>query len=139
MLKKLLFLSVVVFCISCANFGAEEPKVWVYMEAQTILKKDTTNAFLYGQIKQSIIEKMQGSSQANGLFFIKNTRFINDDDQLQIYADENDSGILAYRIENVKTLEVLERDPILSFDEADLAENSKQFLAQNKSDTNSVE
>jgi hypothetical protein len=133
MTKKLLFLFAILLCISC-EFSSNHSKEWVYIEVETVVKKDTTYDFLYGQIYQSLIDKINNNENATGIFFITNTRFVNQDDLLQVYADGNDKGMLAFRIENIKSMVVYQKDPIHIYKEDQLHESAKALLNSMKSE-----
>lgn len=119
MIKKLLFFLVTIVLISCHK-QKNTHKEWVYVQVETIIKKDTIASFVYGQMKSDDIKKMKNNSSASGIFFLDETRYINDDDLLQVYADKSDSGVMAFRIENVKVLDILKTDPVLTFDTNEL-------------------
>lgn len=141
MKNKLLLIVLSIFLSSCLNgkydVGKKDAKVWVYMEIETILKKDTSQNYIYGQIKKSILDEMRNNPKASGIFFVDNTRYINDDDLLEIYADEKDTGELAFRLEDIKTLDVLKKDPIRTFDKEQLHESSIKYLILKRSEVNS--
>ena len=122
----------ILLCTSCfdSKYGSSssDKKVWVYLEIETIMKKDTTNSYVYGEIKKSIIDKIERNENTRGLFFIDNVRYINDDDLLQIYEDRNDKGILGYRIEHITKMEMFKKDPILFFEKKKLDESSLRHL-----------
>ncbi len=125
-------LVLILLCTSCFDSkyssSKSDEKVWVYLEIETIMKKDTTNSYVYGEIKKSIIDKIERNENTRGLFFIDNVRYINDDDLLQIYEDRNDKGILGYRIEHITKMEMFKKDPILFFEKKKLDESSLKHL-----------
>jgi len=136
MKNKLLLVLCTILFFSCLDSkydtSKKESKIWVYLEIETVIKKDTTPTYIYGQIKKSILQKMQNDPNASGVFFVDNTRFINDDDLLQVYADRKDTGLLGFRIEEIKTIDVLKKDPIRTFDENELHESSKKVFKNKK-------
>ena len=103
---------------------------WTYLEIKTEMTNDTTSSYLYGQVKESVINKIKRNENAKGIFFVENTRYINDDDLLQLYEDRNDKGTLAYRIEHIQKIEFFKRDPILFFDKKQLDASAIRFLKE---------
>ncbi|MFT5582330.1 MAG: hypothetical protein ACI9G9_001595, partial [Psychromonas sp.] len=97
-----------IMLISCgkATKGSEsETKSnlrWVYLVAQTAMQTDTTEFFLYGQIKTAIAEDLMGNQKSSGVFHIEKLRYYNDDDLLEIYEDEKDEGLFIFRIQDVR-------------------------------------
>ncbi|MEQ6124151.1 hypothetical protein AAON49_08135 [Pseudotenacibaculum sp. MALMAid0570] len=110
--------SVMYSCLSSTEDSFDRD--WVYLEIETVMKSDTSNSFIYGQMKKSIVERMKKNEKAKGIFFIENARYINNDDKLQIYEDVNDKGTLAYRIEHIQKIEFYKKDPVFLFDKDQL-------------------
>ena len=50
------------------------------------------NYYLYGKIRSSVLEKIHADEKINGLFQLKEIRFVNTDDLLEIYEDEDQIG-----------------------------------------------
>lgn len=100
---------------------------WVYLVAQTAMQTDTTEFFLYGQIKTAIAEDLMGNQKSSGVFHIEKLRYYNDDDLLEIYEDEKDEGLFIFRIQDVRRVELLKKDPVLSMDEEELSEKSLKY------------
>jgi hypothetical protein len=100
---------------------------WVYLVAQTAMQTDTTEFFLYGQIKTAIAQDLMENQKSSGVFHIEKLRYYNDDDLLEIYEDEKDEGLFIFRIQDVRRVELLKKDPVLSMDEEELSEKSLKY------------
>lgn len=135
MTKKLLFLLTIVTCFSCFDTTTNNQDVWVYVE---VLSEDNDGPYdvnMYGQIKNSIFERIQNDSDTKGIFLIKNIRYINEDDFLQTFEDDQFQGSSVYRIEKIITMDVLKSDPIFTFNKDKLHESCKKILAAKASNT----
>lgn len=95
-------------------------KVWVYIELQTKLKRDTSDYYLYGQVKESVIHKIDQNSDAKGLFILYDMRYWTPNDLIQFYKDEEDAGYKIFRIQDIVVISPLQEDPIFLYDEEDL-------------------
>ncbi|MFT7345215.1 MAG: hypothetical protein ACI9XP_001809 [Lentimonas sp.] len=126
----LLFGIMLVSCGKATKGNKSETKSnlrWVYLVAQTAMQTDTTEFFLYGQIKTAIAEDLMGNQKSSGVFHIEKLRYYNDDDLLEIYEDEKDEGLFIFRIQDVRRIELLKKDPVLSMDEEELSEKSLKY------------
>ncbi|MFK8059596.1 MAG: hypothetical protein AB8B78_05835 [Polaribacter sp.] len=100
---------------------------WVYIEIESIIKKDTTAGYIYGKVDESVIENLE-NKELYSIFKVSDVRFFNDDDKFQLYEDEDESGILFYRIGSIKKLSVYKRDPIYSFETKQLHKSTLELL-----------
>ena len=131
---SIIFLFFLVFSLfnSCGELvkktaQKKQKSSWVYLELETILKKDTTISYLYGKVNTSILDKLEDKNK-NEIFKISEIRYFNDDDLFQLYKDDDESGILFYRVESIKKISVYERDPIYSFTKEDLHLSTLELL-----------
>jgi hypothetical protein len=136
-LTNLLILSLSITILSsCMNNtvvdNSTKETTWVYVESSKIIKKDTTNYYLYGQMKSSLLEKINSKEDTDGIFQITKVRFINDDDLIEIYEDNDQLGSLYFRIQNINYLSIYKRDPIFSFEDKDLHETAKKVKLKSK-------
>ena len=100
---------------------------WVFLELEKQMKNDTNDFYLYGEIKQTILNTINKNESSKGIFQLSNIRYINDQDLLQIYEDKSDKGIYLFRIEDIQTVRLLKADPILTFNDNELHEVSLNF------------
>ena len=136
-LYKFSIITLILFFCSCSTFVNQEElkpenKKWVYLEILNIMKGDSTNYYLYGKINNSILTKINKNEKSSGLFKFSEIRFINDDDLFEIYEDENDSGDLYFRIENIKKISVYKRDPIYTFKDNKLHKSTLKIKLNSK-------
>lgn len=100
---------------------------WVYVELETIMKKDTTLNYLYGKMNTSILDNLENKNK-NTVFKISEIRYMNTEDKFQLYKDEDESGTLFFRVESIKKISLYERDPIYSFDKEELHQSTLELL-----------
>ena len=100
---------------------------WVYVELETIMKKDTTLNYLYGKMNTSILDNLENKNK-NTVFKISEIRYMNTEEKFQLYKDEDESGTLFFRVESIKKISLYERDPIYSFDKEELHQSTLELL-----------
>jgi hypothetical protein len=133
-MKKAIFFLLICILYACNGIQPKAPvqhqTTWVYLESEKIMKSDTTNYYLYGKIRSSVLEKIHADEKINGLFQLKEIRFVNTDDLLEIYEDEDQIGRIFLNIQDIKYISVYKRDPIYSFEEKDLHESLKKMRSK---------
>lgn len=102
-------------------------KQWVYVELITQSKKDTSDYFYYGQIKKSVLEKINSNPSAEGLFVLSSVRFTNDDQELEIYENDKVGSSLMFRIQDIEEITFYKDDPVYLFDLNELHESAKKI------------
>jgi hypothetical protein len=102
-----------------------QTKLWVWVELKITLPRDTTDYFYYGQINESIIEKIESDEDENGLFILSNIRYWNDDDLLQVYEDKDHYDYKIFHIQDIQQLIPYKADPINVLEIDELHETTK--------------
>lgn len=134
--KKLLqlpfFFLTIIFLFSCNVSDAKKPQkkermTWVYLEAQTITQKDTTANYIYGKVKERLVNNLD-NKKGKEIFKVTDIRYFNNDDLFQLYKDDNEAGILFFKVESIQKISVYSRDPIYSFDKEDLHQSTLEII-----------
>ncbi len=136
---KLLFTCLLI-AFSCSLISCDIPqktpeikgKQWVYVEMVTESKTDTSEYFLYGQMKKSILEKINSDSSTKGLFVLTNVRFTNDDQLLELYENDKVGSSLIFRIEDIEEVIFYQDDPIYVLDIDELSDATKKIRERNR-------
>ena len=102
-------------------------KMWVYVKLKTELPRDTSDYYYYGQIKESLIHKIDIDEEINGLFILHNIRYWDDDDLLNIYENEDRHSFKIFKILDINYLTPLKKDPIMMFEMEELHEDAKKI------------
>ncbi len=135
-LKRILRLIAVIIVIVIVSWGMSNTfhdtldihsstKKWVYIEIKKVLPRDTTDYFYYGQINESLIEKINAKEDLSGLFILSNIRYWNDDDLLTVYEDKEHYDSRIFQIHDIQTVVPYKDDPINLFNMEELHESSK--------------
>lgn len=132
--KKSIFLivSIIILSLSSCSFNLKDTQTetkykWIYLEAQTVMKNDTTPQYLYGKVKQDFLENLDRKSK-HAMFGLYDIRYVNPEGDFQIYKDGNEAGEIFFQVESIKKISVYERDPIYSFDKEDLHETALEVI-----------
>lgn len=141
-LQYILYLPVIlsIALASCDSFSyqnknayhSRQNKIWVYVEVEKTMLKDTTNHFLYGQINESVLQKIDNNPAADGLFILSDIRYWNDDNLLQIYEDEKDKDFKVFRIQDIQYITSFQKDPVLQFEVNELHETALKLRNTNQ-------
>ncbi|MEZ5024279.1 MAG: hypothetical protein R2728_13640 [Chitinophagales bacterium] len=102
-----------------------EKKVWVYVEITVEQKRDTSDYYYYGQILENLFEEIQNERIENKYFELSNIRFWNDDDLLELLENDDRFDNKIFRMNDISYLTAYKKDPILIYDEEELAENTQ--------------
>jgi hypothetical protein len=130
--RIVLIFGICILFISCnispvQNNFASGNQVWVYIEIQSTLLRDTTDYYYYGQIKQSVIDKIDNNSFSDGLFILSEIRYLDNENKLRIFADEEDFGYKIFRINDIQYVSPLKKDPIYFFEPDDLHDSARKL------------
>ena len=125
--KIFLFSGLVLLLVGCNNVSTEvlnTKKTWVYVELK-VITEDTDYYYYFGQVNQSILDKLAMDKGYSSLFVLNNMRYNDDFDKIQEYADSRDDGTMFFRTDDIVKLEVLKHDPLNDTNKKDTINASK--------------
>jgi len=67
-----------------------------------------------------------------GHFTLKDIRYLNNDDLLELYEDEFTTGDLIFRVQDIARIQLLKKDPIYYYDIKELSANALRLSKQKK-------
>jgi hypothetical protein len=102
-------------------------KEWVYVEVKNQGTSGGIDYYRYGKIKSSIVPKIISNSKTTGLFVLEEMRYINLQDKIEIYEDDEYAGTDVFRIQDIIMLQKLKEDPILTADTSELTKRSLDY------------
>lgn len=122
--------------ISSCDIQEKTPEIkgkqWVYVELITQSKKDTSDYFYYGQVKKSVLEKINTDPTVEGLFVLSNVRFTNDDQELELYENDKVGSTLMFRIQDIEEITFYKDDPVYLFELDELHESAQKLRNRTK-------
>jgi len=104
---------------------------WVYTTLHIPSKFDTAVYYYYGQVKSDLIDELENDN-TDGYFHLKNIRFYNDSDKLEMYEDNLDLGYIIFKKNHIVKMNVLKADPIFTVDKKQLAGNSLKAMEKKR-------
>ena len=123
-ISLLMVLLIVGWQLRKSSVSGSNNKVWVYIEIQKILVRDTSDYYYYGQIKESVLEKFNNNENVKGVFTLSNIRYWNDNDLFQIYENDERSDYKIFQLSDIQYISPYKVDPILLFEEEKLHESA---------------
>ncbi len=106
------------------NFISPGEKQWVWVEIKTVMPRDTSDYYYFGQISPSIVDKIAQHEDKEGLFILSNIRYWNDDDLLQLFENDDNLGDKVFQIQSIQNMTLLKKDPINIYDSLELHETA---------------
>jgi len=116
-MKHFFFFATLLFLLifSACSFNRPVKLKWAFVEVEKITFDDTTNYYYYGQLNQKLVTLIDKNTNPKGFFTLRNIRYIDTQNLLEVYADSIYSGTLVFRIQDIIRLEILQNDPIFIF------------------------
>ncbi|TLX72590.1 hypothetical protein E9993_17285 [Labilibacter sediminis] len=105
----------------------KKEKVWVRIELQQELVRDTTDYYYMGQINKDILDKIDVQRSPQGLFKLSNIRYWNNEDLLQIHENENSFDCRYFKIEDIQFIKPLKKDPVFIYEPDELHASAKKL------------
>ncbi|GGD27006.1 hypothetical protein [Flavobacterium orientale] len=104
---------------------------WVYITIETVLTRDTTTYFYYGKINDQVMKRLNKGNET-GHFTLKDIRYLDNDDLLELYEDEFTTGDLIFRVQDIARIQLLKKDPIYFYDIKELSANALRLSKQKR-------
>lgn len=137
-LKLLITTHVILLMYSCNQVkdvviekADKDYQQWVFIVMEIPSYTDTINYYYYGQVKSDLLDEME-QNDTEGFFLLRNIRFINKDDKLDVYEDKIELGTVLYRKRDIVKISVVKTDPILTMKPDELTEAARQLLIRKK-------
>jgi hypothetical protein len=124
--RKLLFVATLLASMSACELKEEAeainevqktPKVWLYVQVNVpVADGQLKTHYYYARVSESLYNKIAKNEIGRGFLFLEDVRYYGNDDKVYSYADDESSGDLVYRIEDIKSIEKLKKPPRLAKD-----------------------
>jgi hypothetical protein len=86
---------------------------WVYVEVKTDNGDTDYFYYLFGRMKARLFEDISNNTINEGFFLISEAKYYDDNGLIADYADDLYSGSLVFRIEEIKMLKLLNKQPVV--------------------------
>lgn len=99
--------------VQAVTENIDSNKVWVFMQFNVPEEGDKIESYYYyAEIAESLYKKINANELSSGFLYMTNVKYWNNDDILQEYKDDESSGELVFRIEDVRRIEKLNQEPV---------------------------
>lgn len=114
------------------------PSAWVFMHLNVPEEQGGMDSYYYfARISSPIYERIRRNELERGFITLQDVRYWNNDDRIQAYRDAADSGELVFRIEDIRMITLLRKEPRVG-DDYDQHEE-RQSEAKPAADTKDAE
>lgn len=95
-------------------------RVWAYMQFNIPEEDDKIDSYYYfGEVSEQLYELISSNQINQGFISLNNVKYWGDNDRIIDYADDEYSGNLVFRIENIERIEKMNGEPVFN-NEADV-------------------
>lgn len=97
--------------------------VWVFAHFNVHSEKDGLDTYYYfGQVNESLYNKIANNKLNSGFILMRNVRFWNDNNTIEAYSDPVDGNNLLFRIEDIRRLRKSKTEPVVGYKYEDTPE-----------------
>jgi hypothetical protein len=119
---------------SCQNTAnkeiSENEQQWVSVAVEVSLLTDTTDYYYYGQMDADKIQRMNERGSVPMFFTLKNIRYWNDSDKLEIYEDSSFLGKRMFLTKDLVKIDLMKDDPVLTYKKESLTDRALAFRSK---------
>lgn len=89
-----------------------QPKLWTFIQFN-VPEEDgkSEDYYYYGNISKNLYEKISANELESGFLLMEDVKYWGNDDIIHDYRDSENSGDLVFRIEDIKRISRLNKEP----------------------------
>lgn len=88
------------------------PSAWVFVQLNVPKEVGGMDTYYYfARVSSPIYERIRRKELERGFITLQDVRYWNNDDRIQAYRDAADSGELVFRIEDIRMISLLRKEP----------------------------
>lgn len=111
--------------------------MWIFATFNIGAVGDATYYHYFGAVRESLYQRIRDNEINSGFITLQDVRYWNDNDLIQAYEDDQDTGVLTFRIEQLVKLELEKGDPVNTYPAEQVAPES--MMLRQDSDTGNQE
>jgi hypothetical protein len=90
--------------------------VWVFAHFNVSSEKKGLDSYYYfGQVNESLYNKIANNKLNSGFILMRNVRFWNDNNTIEAYSDPIDGNNLLFRIEDIRRIRRTKTEPVVGY------------------------
>lgn len=94
--------------------GGRGPNVWVFVQINVPEEKgEMESYYYYARIARPQYERIRANELKQGFITLRDVHYWDDDDRMHAYRDIADHGELVFRIEDIRTIKLQNRAPVV--------------------------
>lgn len=106
--------------------NSTQPKIWTFIQFNVPEEGGKSeDYYYYASISKSLYEKISANELESGFLLMEDVKYWGNDDVIHDYRDRENSGELVFRIEDIKRISRLNKEP-------ETGRGSEQFAEEEK-------
>lgn len=91
----------------------KQPKIWTFIQLN-VPEEDgkSEDYYYYAHISKSLYQQISSNNLGSGFLLMEGVKYWGNDDVIHEYKDSENSGDLVFRIEDIKRISRLNKEPI---------------------------
>lgn len=90
----------------------KQPKIWTFIQFNVPEEGGKSeDYYYYANISKNLYEKISANNLASGFLLMEDVKYWGNDDVIHDYRDRENSGDLVFRIEDIKRISRLNKEP----------------------------
>lgn len=98
---------------STVKQSVDEDTIWIFAQINVPEPGTIDDYYYYGRVQRELYEQMIDGKVTTGFILFRDVRYWNNDDQIEKYEDNAETGDLTFRIEHIVRMNVNKGDPFI--------------------------
>ena len=117
---------------------ADTKKVWGFFQFNVTNENGKLESYYYyGKVSANLYDRIKQNKIQKGFLFLDEAQYWGEDDKIHAYRDEESSGELVFRIEDIKRIQLLRHKP--GVERSPTQESGEKSSASVENDVESIE
>ena len=100
--------------IDTMRANSDDAKVWVFAQFNVPEENDELETYYYyGEVSKTIYDAVSSNRLTQGFISLKKVKYWGNDDRIHAYEDEENTGDIIFRIENISRMMLVKGEPAL--------------------------
>lgn len=97
--------------MSARSYENCQNTLWVYIEIQSNGNESDYRYFLFGEMKESLLNDISNNVIESGFFMLSSVKYYDNNNLVANYADDEYTGNMVFRIEDIQMIKKMKKAP----------------------------